>query len=236
MTEPIQLISPATEPQAVLLVDDLFFTQADGLPTTEPTDTGPTNPPTDTGLTDTGTSTGGFLPGPDPWEAGVERFNLGLFYEGGASETALVDDETSFYYIYDGTYTQDVSTDRLEGFESAALTLTGPPTAFYGGGITWNPTRDLSSWTRMNIAFKATDVIFEQLDVRMVGGGVQGSVRATDYGFTVDGQWHVVTIPLSEFAAQGVDLTSISEPLQLLSEATAGGAVLLVDNAYLDKE
>lgn len=227
VTEPIQLISPSTEPQASILVDDLFFTQE--APSTDTADTG-----TDT--TDTGTTTDGFLPGPDPWTAGTERLNLGVFYEGGASETVLVDDKTSFYYIYDNTYAQAPSSDRIEGFESAAITLTGPPTAYFGGGVTWNPPRDLSGWTRLTIALKATDPVFEQLDVRMVGGGTQGSVRATDHGFAVDGAWHVLTIPLADFVSQGVDLSSVSEPLQLLAETTSGGAVLLVDDVYLDKE
>jgi len=232
VTEPIQLIGPATEPQALLFVDDLFFTDAP-----VPTDTGPTDTGTDTsdtGTTDTGT--GGFLPGPDPFQAGGERLNLGLFYEGGASETVLVDDTTSSYYIYDNTYSQSTSADRIEGFESAAITLTGPPTGYYGGGVTWTPSRDLSLWTRLSISFKATDTIFEQLDVRMVGGGVQGSVKATDYGFAVDDQWHTLTIPLADFTSQGVVLSDVTEPLQLLSEVTADGAVLLVDNAYMDKE
>ena len=232
VTEPLQLISPATEPQAIIRVDDVYFTQVEP-PTTPPTDTGTA---TDTGDTGTPGTTDAFLPGPDPWAPGDERLSLGLFYEGGASETVMIDNTTSFYYIYDGTYAQATSDDRIEGFTSEAITLTGPPAAYFGGGITWGPARDLSAWTRLHIAFKATDPVFEQLDVRMVGGGVQGSVRASDRGFSADGQWHVITLPLADFAAQGVDLSAVTEPLQLLAETTAGGAVLLVDNAYLDKE
>jgi hypothetical protein len=226
VTEPIQLISPVTEPQALLRVDDLYFTD-------EPVQT----TPTDTGPTDTGTTySTGFLPGPDPFLAGDERLSLGLFYEGGSSEEVEVDDVSSFYYIYDGTYTQSTSDDRIQGLESDAITLRGAPTAYFGGGVTWAPSRDLSAWTRMTISFKATDAIFDNLDVRMVGGSVQGSVKATDHGFVTDGQWHTLTIPMATFAAQGVVLTDVTEPIQLLSETTSGGAVLLVDNLYLDKE
>jgi len=222
----------------VLLVDDLYFTD-DGVQTTTDTDDTGT-PMTDTSdtatTTDTGPVTTGFLPGPDPYVADVDRLSLGLFYEGGASETIAVDDKTSFYYIYDNTYTQTTSTDRVQGFESDALTLTGPPTAYYGGGITWAPSRDLSAWSHLTISFQATDPVFDNLDVRMVGGGVQGSVKATDYGFATDGSWHSLTIPLADFVGQGVDLTDVTEPLQLLSETTADGATLLVDNCYMSKE
>lgn len=232
VTEPIQLIAPATDPGGVLLVDDLWFS-GEAPPVTTPTT--PTVDTSDTGLPTTPATTTGFLPGPDPWAAGDERLAFGLFYEGGASEVLLVDDETAFYYIYDGTYTSTTTDDRVQGFEADALELSGLG-GYFGGGITLATPADLSAWTRMTLSVKSSDTVFEALDVRMVGGGVQGSVRATDVGFATDGTWHTVHIPLADFASQGVDLSQVTEPLQLLGEATEAGAVLVVDNVYLDKE
>ena len=76
-----------------------------------------------------------FLVGPDPYEPGEERLAVGIFYEGEVSELVIVDDVSTHYYIYDG-YTQLVSSDRVEGLESARL-VQGLNT-WWGGGVHWD--------------------------------------------------------------------------------------------------
>ena len=62
-----------------------------------------------------------FLPGPFPFQEGDERLSVGVFYEGGASEVIEIDNVSNNYFIYEGTYEQFPSEDRVEGLVSEQL-------------------------------------------------------------------------------------------------------------------
>ncbi len=182
-----------------------------------------------------------FLDGIDPFEEGDERLSLGTFYEGPATESLEVNDETRFYNVYsqeyapfNPTYTQADVADRVEGSVAAEITLNQPP-EWMGGGINWLESNDVSEWTTLRIALKSTDPAFDTLQIRVEGGGTRAFVNAADWGFETDGLWHGLSIPLNEFT--GVNFAQTTIPLELgLDAGGAGGSVLLVDDFYYSKE
>jgi hypothetical protein len=54
------------------------------------------------------------------------------------------------------------------------------------------------------------------------------------FGFSADGEWHHLVIPLADFAAAGVDLSQVTGPLIVAGEGGAEGDVLYIDNLYLE--
>ena len=70
---------------------------------------------------------GNFLPGEVPYETGVPRLDIGVFYEGEPSEAIAINETDTFYYIYDQvqadesrklSFTQTVDEDHIEGTQS----------------------------------------------------------------------------------------------------------------------
>lgn len=171
--------------------------------------------------------------GPDPYVPGEARLSLGIFYEGGFSDIVPINGQDSNYYIFlaDGqlSYTQSSFPERVEGAQSDLLTLAG--TSWWGGGIIWEPSRDLSDWTTLAVSLLSNDI--EELEVTL-GSDVEVSLPATDYGYTNDGEWHHLVIPLADFTAGGVDLSATRLAFVLGGVGGNAGARLLVDNVYLE--
>lgn len=186
----------------------------------------PVYPPWDPGL-DTD-----FLPGPFPYVDGDERLSFGLFYEGAASETVEIDDVTTHYYIYEGTYTQALSDERVEGLSADVLVVSGAQ-LWWGGGIVWDNPADLSDWTTLHVSLRATDALFEDMVVA-VTGGAESRVRPSNYGFAADGEWHSLAIPLSAFA--GASLAQVTIPVSFVADAGTVGSELSIDDLYFTKE
>ena len=65
-------------------------------------------------------------------------------------------------------------------------------------------------------------------------GNTAASVMASDYGYSDDGEWHHLEIPLQVFADGGVDLSEVLIPLRLGGMGGESGERLLVDNLYLE--
>lgn len=172
------------------------------------------------------------LPGPDPYVAGEDRLGLGIFYEGSASEVVPIDGTASAYYIFLAnnqlTFVQTSAADRVEGRQSDLFTLAGAP--WWGGGVVWDPVRDLRPWTVLSVSLKSNDL--EDVNVT-VGSTVEVALPASSYGYAGDGQWHNLTIPLSDFEAGGVDLSAI-RLVFALGGVGGSGARLLVDNVYME--
>ncbi len=79
------------------------------------------------------------LPGPDPYELGELRYSLGVFYEGGFSDSIPVDGQSGNYYIYvleadQGalTYAQMPEGDHVEGLTADRIIYSGH--GWWGGG------------------------------------------------------------------------------------------------------
>lgn len=173
-----------------------------------------------------------FYPGPDPWQEGEARLSLGLFYEGGASEALPVDDVTRHYYIYSATYSETVDViDRVEGYESAVIVHGGGE--WWGGGITWDQPEDLGEWRTLHLSLRSGSDSFATLSLHLTGGGTEAIVAATDYGYSADGAWHHLAVPLADFASAGADLSSVTGPFVLVGTAGTAGDELRVDNLYM---
>jgi len=190
---------------------------------------------------------------PDPYQPGDERLSVGYFYEGGRSETILINGVTTNYFIFvidenkpveTLTYSQDPSSDRLEGLESVKIRLNDRP--FWGGGIIWDEPIDLSDWTTMYVGFKSSDESFESFDLTLQYAPYipnepppdpQGVVLdPRTYGYTNDGQWHFLQIPLQDAIDRGFDPSITRAPFIVSGPTLQAGDVLLIDNLYFTKE
>jgi hypothetical protein len=176
------------------------------------------------------------LPGPDPYVTGGHRLALDLFYEGGASLRLSLADPSRHYYIYSNTYTDVLTSDRIEGLYANLFTIPSTTPGWWGGGITYDTAVNLSAWTTMHVSLKSQSPGMSDLDIRMATNlAAQVAVRATAYGYANDGQWHHLSIPLSRFT--GVNLTTVLLPFGFgnpTSVTVHAGDSLIVDNLYFD--
>lgn len=187
----------------------------------------------------------GFFPeaveGPDPFVEGEQRFNVGLFYEGGFSEIALLDGTTSNYFIFEAfpggplTYSGLIDDqDKVEGVFSDRIVHAG--LTFWGGGVFWSGPRDLSRWTLMHVSLKSSDEAFAEIDLGLESNGTQIFLKATDYGYTNDGQWHHLVIELDDFVAAGANLTQLTSPFLFTGGAGEAGEYFKIDAVYWTAE
>ena len=173
------------------------------------------------------------LLGPFPDVEGTERLSIGEFYESGYSEIIEIDGAQANYFIYSDTYTQAPSEDRIEGLVSSAITVSGAQ-PWWGGGIIWDPTIDLSGWTTLHVSLLAEDGLFDGTNVAIGSSTLEARVAAADYGFEADGQWHNLVIPVSDFT--GVDMSDIRVAFSLIADLGTPDATILVDDVYYTKE
>ncbi len=184
------------------------------------------------------------LMGPDPYMPGDDRLGVGVFYEGGRSEDIAVNGTTTNYFIFiidgtmDLTYEQRTSEDRLEGMFSDEIRLKGTP--FWGGGVIWNEPINLSGWTTLNVSFKSSDESFAAFNLTLqsgIGDAVTPfDLAVTDYGYTNDGEWHSLNIPLQDFIDDGFDISQVRAPFIVGAGGGMAGHTLLVDNLYFTKD
>ncbi len=174
--------------------------------------------------------------GPNPFSPSVPRLKLGVFYEGGATETIAINEVDTHYYIFENSYRQESSEDRIEGASADLITLNG--TAFWGGGVIWDSSRDLSAWSSMFISLKSDSPSFAEIPIILQsesGGMVSDStVMASQYGYKNDGQWHSLQIPLSDFA--GFNAVATRSPLILSASGGDSGDTLLIDDFYYTQD
>ena len=176
----------------------------------------------------------GLLEGPDPYEDGDARLSFGLFYESGYSDLIQIDDVSNHYNVYDGTYSEEVDLqDRIEGRSSTVLVM--GTAGWFGGGIHWDGGGDLSDWSTLFVSFRSSAAGLDDFDIRM-NGGAEGGVLASDYGFSANGEWHNLAIPLTDFEGAGVDLATLTVPFILIGEGVSEGDELKIDNLYITKD
>jgi hypothetical protein len=180
---------------------------------------------------------------PDPYQPGKDRLSVDAFYEGGRTETIVINGFRTHYFIFGrdevgrDTFFQAPSGDRLEGEQSDQIALAG--TVFWGGGIIWDEPIDLSEWKKLFVSFKSSDRSFATFDLTLLYGteDMERSVTLdpTDYGYTNDGQWHSLEIDLQDAIDLGFDPTMVRSPLIFGASGGEFGDKLLIDNLYLTK-
>ena len=191
---------------------------------------------------------------PDPYQPGDQRLSVGYFYETGRSETIPLNTVTTNYFIFvidqnqavaTLTYSQNTSTDRLEGLESVEITLNDRP--FWGGGIIWDEPIDLSEWTTMFVGFKSSDESFEGFDLTLQYARdrlpnepppepIGVTIDPRTYGYTNDGEWHFLQIPFQDLIDRGFDPSNTRSPFIIGGPTRRAGDVLLIDNLYFTKD
>ena len=187
---------------------------------------------------------------PDPFEPGDERLYVGYFYEGGSSDSILINTVTTDYFVFavdvdepvaTRSFSESVSTDRAEGRFSYEITLNGSP--FWAGGIVWFEPIDISAWTTMFVSFKSSDPSFANFVITLQSGEEEEPAGVTldprDYGYTNDGAWHFLEIPLQDAINRGWDPSTARSPFIFANrenEPNEQGDVLLIDNLYFTKD
>lgn len=184
---------------------------------------------------DSGTVDDGGLPGDNPFD-GSPRLTYGVFYEGGATDALVVDDSTINYYNYENSFTQLTDADDyVEGFSADRLIVqNGAANGFWGGGVHFDGVgnQDLSAWTTLNVALKSEDKQMETFELGMNGGG-ESRVAVSDYGFTADGEWHFIDIPLADL---NISLDQVSVGLVFIGIPAVDDTSILIDDLYLSIE
>ncbi|MBL90567.1 MAG: hypothetical protein CMH56_01975 [Myxococcales bacterium] len=165
--------------------------------------------------------------GDDEPTTDLNPFCLDVFHEPPCEQMFLVDDVTRHYYIYSNTYAHSSSPDAYEGVASAKITINGG-NGWWGGGIHASSAVDMSEYTTMKVALKASSGNFNNVEIRMEADGQSAiTVNATSYGYTNDGQWHLLSIPLADFS--GLNLNQITGLFMIGGGSESAGANLLVD-------
>ena len=173
-----------------------------------------------------------FVESPTPFIPGSRRLSIGIFYDGPYSDIILLDDATSPFYIYSQTFDiQNEYTLVREGLRADAILGQGTP--WLGGGVTWDNPKDLSSWSTMHVSLWSENEQYNDLNLEVEAGAVI-RVPFANYGFVADGEWHELSIPLSDLEALGADLTTFTRPFVLSGGSIRVGARLIIDNLYLE--
>jgi len=178
---------------------------------------------------------------PDPYVLGKRRLSVDVFYEGDRSETIKINGLRNYFFIFGlaefgrDSFSLVPAGERVEGEQSEQITLVG--TSFWGGGIVWNEPIDLSEWKKLFVNFKSSDRSFASFDLTLLYGAGEMpdsvSFDVTDYGYTNDGEWHFLEIPLQDAIDRGFDPSVTRSPFIIGAGGGDPGDKLLVDNLYL---
>lgn len=200
-------------------------------------DDGLTDPPPNYGSDDTSGSVNGiYQAGDDPYEEGELRAGIADFYEGPSSSSIAVDDVDVFFYVWEDTFS------AIQNFEEPAeglysLEWFSKGRGWWGGGIHHTTgSFDISMYNTLHLAMRSSSAEMADITVGMVSvdSTSDATVQAADYGWTADGTWHTIEIPLADFEAAGAALTAIETPLFLVGEnATTEGESIWFDDIYL---
>ncbi|MEM6730453.1 MAG: hypothetical protein AAF658_02790 [Myxococcota bacterium] len=182
-------------------------------------------------------------PGPDPFQDGEQRLAFTPFYDSeGFSDTVTPGVNGADYFIFvtefgnQPTLVQTSTSDRVEGTTSEEFLFTGQG-GFWGVGFLFmdNP-QNFSGFQTLTLALLGGgDTASDEVFISMGDGTTDVEIRATDYGYVNDDEWHQIFVPISVFSDGGVDLFAVENALTLVNRETVQGDTLLVDNIYLDE-
>jgi len=173
-----------------------------------------------------------FVEPPNPFIPGSNRLSIGIFYDGPYSDIILLDDTTTHFYIYEGTF--DIKNEYQlvrEGLRADAIIGVGTP--WLGGGVSWDEAKDLSDWSTMHVSLRSDSAQFNDIKLEIEAGRVL-RVELSEYGFVADGEWHELTIPLESLRDRGADLSAVTRPFVLIGGNISVGTRLIVDNLYFE--
>ena len=202
------------------------------------------------------------LPGPDPYVPGELRLSLGKFYEGEATQVLPIDQVDYNFWVYADEFSGEPASvvtgdpERVEGKLADRVEHQG--LTWWGLGFHYFSDVDLSDWTTLRMSVMSPDPAFASIRLEM-GSGVsvvapqteddpeaqpssepepervletRGMVKLESYGYANDGQWHHLSIPLEDFAVQGVDLARVGSPMILVGGAGEPGESAWIDAVY----
>ncbi len=169
--------------------------------------------------------------------APVDRF--GIYTE----NTTVVEFTTIQLQVNNQFAINTINDNTYEGDNALSFTIDGSAPWAMASIIADTPV-DISNYLTYNFAIRSTSV--GNILIRLQGGGQRGiiTLKAVDesYGFIRDGNWHLITIPLSDFIDNNpaLDLTSISDLMVLRSDDAQNVSALnnydfYLDNFYLSK-
>lgn len=155
-------------------------------------------------------------------------------------------------------------TERVEGWIADRIEHQG--LTWWGLGFHYFSEVDLSDWTTLRMSVMSPDPAFDSIRLEMGSGvsvtlpevedttdgesngapeaeaeperslEIQAMVKLEDYGYTNDGQWHHLSIPLADFASQGLDLSRVGSPMILLGGGGEAGESAWIDAVYYTAE
>ncbi|SFZ95039.1 Carbohydrate binding module (family 6) [Flaviramulus basaltis] len=135
-----------------------------------------------------------------------------------------------------------ITDDPYEGTKALSFTIDGSADWAMASIIPDTPV-DISSYVNYNVALKSTSN--GTILIRLQGGGQRGIISldaaSEPYGFKRDGNWHLISIPLTDFLADNpaLNLSSITDLMVLRSSPddvrNANNYDFYLDNFYLSR-
>lgn len=183
----------------------------------------------------------GYATPPDPFKAGTPRLSLGAFYEGGFSTEVPIDNATTHLYIYPSGNSAKIADDpgdKIEAYKSSTATIAGG-LGWFGFGIHWDTARDVGAYKALHLALKSTTIADVFIGMNSPQANPQtAKVSAKSYGFTNDGQWHLLTIPIADLAKatpNPLDAARVVAPLVITNAgAVKDGDQIKIDDVYIE--
>ncbi len=189
-----------------------------------------------------------WVEGPVPCEEGQKRFSVGIYFDGcpdaGEVTKLQVNNIEAAYWIYDrndATYTSANDTEDVhEGKRSHKIIHAG--LSWWGGGVHLvnGSTVSLLDYDHLYVSLKSSDDAFADVQLKFAydddyddeDDGDAVSVQAGSYGYTNDGEWHDLKIPIDDYSGDEVDFGALNVPFSMTGAGGEEGAILYIDNLF----
>ncbi|WP_010663885.1 putative glycoside hydrolase [Marinilabilia salmonicolor] len=154
----------------------------------------------------------------------VEADFYGIFTENpNVSKQLLIDDVDGHIFIWENTL-NTTTTNPYDGEEFLSFSSTGSA-GWWGFGIHDDNAHDLTHFANGYLSFSVKTASQQDFKLEIKGAGGTAAlyhfIAGQDpEGFARDGEWHRVSVPVSELTAQGLDLSAVGIPF-----AASGGAI-----------
>jgi beta-glucanase (GH16 family) len=140
----------------------------------------------------------------------------------------LIDDVNGFIYVWENTLSA-ISAAPYDGEEVMAYSSTG--VGWWGFAVTDGIGHDLTHYANGMFSFSVKTTSQKDFHADVYGandtkatinfnGGTDDTAGNDPNGFVRDGEWHRISVPVSELTAQGLDLSAVSMPF-----SAGGGAI-----------